>query len=472
MADRVQDYLRAVGEQIRWKRARAVVLRELEGHLSDQAAAFAAEGETEETACRRAVEEMGDPVEVGVALDRVHRPRPQWGTLLLALGITLLGGALRVYLTAGSGYDAANPLRTALALVLGGVALVGMYLLDYTWFLRHARGVYVSAVLLGLLALALSPRVNSASYYTRYVVLLYPAVYALWLYRWRGKGWTGFLAALLGGGPLLAVCLLAPYLFGAAQFLAVGAALLAAAGGMDWFGLGRGRTLAAVGALGAAGLCAAAWLIFAKGVFLQRLVMLLHPENDPLGAGYQAIQTRKALAAARLWGSGTVMEGPYSFEQTVPGWNQDLFLTTVVYKLGWGVVCLLLGLLAALLGVLLWKTLRQKCRGGRLLAWAVLLSLGVQAACGAALNMGYVLFSVSPPLVVGNLAAVVQLALVGLALSVFREDAIARDGSMPRGRDGVHLAFRETAQNGNRIFSVSLIIPEHETNRTMETSYK
>ena len=46
-----------------------------------------------------AVEDMGDPVAVGADLDRLHRPRPQWGMLGLTLALLLVGGWLRYALT-------------------------------------------------------------------------------------------------------------------------------------------------------------------------------------------------------------------------------------------------------------------------------------------------------------------------------------------------------------------------------------
>lgn len=73
----IQAYLDAVAEQIRWKRAKPVVLSELERHLEDQRDTFASEGCA--NAEQLAVEEMGDPVSVGAELDRIHRPKPQWG---------------------------------------------------------------------------------------------------------------------------------------------------------------------------------------------------------------------------------------------------------------------------------------------------------------------------------------------------------------------------------------------------------
>ncbi len=71
----IQEYLTAVEEQIRWKRARPVVTQELKRHLKDQRDAFA-------EAERLAVAEMGDPVSVGTELDHTHRLRSSWGIFI------------------------------------------------------------------------------------------------------------------------------------------------------------------------------------------------------------------------------------------------------------------------------------------------------------------------------------------------------------------------------------------------------
>ena len=75
----VNEYLETVGGQIRWRRARRVLLRELSDHIADQAAAFEAEGRSPEEALAGAVAEMGEPEAVGRELDRLHRPRNRWG---------------------------------------------------------------------------------------------------------------------------------------------------------------------------------------------------------------------------------------------------------------------------------------------------------------------------------------------------------------------------------------------------------
>lgn len=69
--------------------------------------------------------------------------------------------------------------------------------------------------------------------------------------------------------------------------------------------------------------------------------------------------------------------------------------------------------------------LRNQLR--RILALAMVLTLGLQAAGSVILNLDFVFGSVYMPFLVGNLHMVLDMGLVGLALSAFRGAPIARD---------------------------------------------
>ena len=92
MPDRIEAFIGAVAAEIRWKKARPVLTEEIRTHLLDQRDAYAAQGMTEDAAQAEAVRQMGDPVALGTDLDRIHRPRPQWGLLALALALVALAG--------------------------------------------------------------------------------------------------------------------------------------------------------------------------------------------------------------------------------------------------------------------------------------------------------------------------------------------------------------------------------------------
>ena len=437
----IRDYLDTAAAQIRWKRARTVVVRELETHLEDQRNEFQAEGHSPEEAERLAVEEMGDPVAVGTDLDRLHRPRPQWGMLALTLALLLAGSWLRYALTrAGAPWgEDLDPIRCALSAAVGAAVLMGAYFLDVSRLLRWARWVYIGGIIAGVLSLHLSPNVNNASYFTRYVVLFYPAVYAFWLYACRGKGWQGLLAAVAGGIPLAAIGVMAPFLQGVIQLLVIGCFLLLLAIWMGWFTVPRRQGMAAVGGLAAAMAGAVLWMLLGAGYNASRIQILLHPETDPMGSGYQSIMTQRVLEASRLVGEGselpirleTIRGRELLPEMMLPEWNHDFLPTTMVYKLGWLPYLLLLAALAALFLWMLRRCACQRSQSGKLLALAVVGTLAVQSAFAVVLNLGFVLFSAQLPLVTGNLHSVADCALIGLALSAFRSESILRDTAMP-----------------------------------------
>lgn len=447
MPETIEGYLEAVQEQIRWKRARPVLLRELERHLEDQRDDFLKEGNSPEEAERLAVQDMGDPVTVGMELDAVHRPRPQWRLLGLTLALALAGAALRaVFLQSGNGVTypiRSVALRNSLAaLGLGTAAMFMMYFLDVSRLARHARAVYAGALAAGLLTLWIFPHVQKVAYYTRYVVLLYPVAYALWLYSFRGKGWRGLILTVLGGVLLAAVCAMAPSVMGLLLLLSSGLVLTLCAAWRDWYGLGRRKGLCAV--LGA--VFSVLGCLFFRGYLTAlsgRLRIALHPELDANGRGFTGwilrqlleglppIQSRPDVSSAAfgLWGSPIQL-------------GHDFLPAQMAVRWGWLPLLLLMAALAALPAWLLAKGLRQRYLLGRFVVLTVVLTLAGRLLLSAALNLGFVLFSASLPLVVGNLQTVLDMALIGLALSVFRGESISREGPAGPLRPGKRLRIR------------------------------
>ena len=443
----IQSYLETVASQIRWKRARPVVTLELERHLEDQRDAFAAEGH--ENAEQMALDEMGDPVKLGVELDSIHRPAPQYGLLALTILFAFAGAMLRIWLTADwKQYNMdIDPRITLLAFGIGCAALLLGYFLDYARLGVHGRKVYAGALLVGVVMLITSPHSNGVAYYAGYLTLCYPVVYAFWLYTCRRKGWMGLMLSIIGGIPLAVICVLVPNTFGLLMLLTTGVILLIAAAWNDWFALGRRKSLLSVL------LCAAiiAGIIFgcliSSGSGLRRWDIALHPEQDPLGAGYQAYTIRQTLGVSQWIGEGTWSSeiSARPFERTVPACGGDGLLTTLIYKMGWLPFLIVVAAFMALAGWLVYRCLKHKSQLGKVVVLAVVITLFMQALCSVAWNLGFTLFSAAFPMVVGNLNTVIDMWLIGLALSVFRGEHIARDqmcdgkSSLPHYRIEIHI---------------------------------
>ena len=152
---KLEEYLSAVTEQIRCKKVRESVSDELREHIEDQAAAYAADGMFEEEALEKAVRDMGDPVETGVSLDRVHRPRMSADILILAGIIAVFSIAVHAalavcrseYTISGMTYLEKHIIYT----VMGYLLMMLVYRLDYSIFARWGRqiaGGFLAAVII------------------------------------------------------------------------------------------------------------------------------------------------------------------------------------------------------------------------------------------------------------------------------------------------------------------------------------
>ena len=382
----VQAYLSAVGARIRWRRARRPLLEELAAHIDDQAADYRAQGMGEEEALERAVAEMGDPEAVGRDLDRLHRPDCRWELALGAL-LLLLAGVYLQYLVyrEGKAWMMEHYARQAENALAALAALGAAWLSDCTRLLRRRWTAPALLLLgcLGALLLGLPSQIRMWSVQS-YWSLLLPVLYAACLCRLRDRGgWT----ALFCG---------------------------AAAVWLGWSRAGRGRGLllawGPAGALGA--LCGAA----GSSHGARWLSAFLHPETDPVGAGFLYLSLRED--------PGRVLRSPID--------NGSDYLLAFLSR-QWGrwmfaAAALLLLLTAALL---LRRIGRLHSRSGKLLALSCLLPLLLQGAVYLLFNMGWwpgAPLSL-PFLSYGGTYLVLDAALLGGLLSVFRMDALLRDGA-------------------------------------------
>ena len=87
----MDEYLKIVLEQIRCKKARPYIRQELQDHIEDQIEANVSAGLNRTDAEKEAVKDMGDPVEAGLSLDRIHKPQIAWKLLLIISTISVIG---------------------------------------------------------------------------------------------------------------------------------------------------------------------------------------------------------------------------------------------------------------------------------------------------------------------------------------------------------------------------------------------
>ena len=204
----LEEYLNTLTEQIRCKQAREAVREEIEGHINDQIEECLQEGMTKEEAEIYAVKQMGDPVETGVSLDRVHRPKVAWSMLVLIGVLSILGTMVQYLISVNCENTIGFNLSSHLVYTLAGFLIMAlMYYLDYSFFGKY--GKVMAVIFLGFMFLQvffLGREVNGARIFAnigghslslKMLMLLYIPVFGGVLYSYRDGGYKAVVKSMI-----------------------------------------------------------------------------------------------------------------------------------------------------------------------------------------------------------------------------------------------------------------------------------
>lgn len=430
---KLEEYVSIVTEQVRCVKVREMIGEELRDHILDQAEAYEAEGMFEEEAMEKAVREMGDPVETGVSLDRIHRPKISAGILILVGLISLMSiavhAALGVYTqevpAAGYGYMRHH----AVYIVLGYLMMLIVYRLDYSVLSRLARPL--AAAFLAMLWIGrcwfgiwingaqLYIRMGTALLYVPAVLMLYVPLFGGVLYSYRGTGWKGmlqiFLWALIPAGLAFRIPAFSQGVILWASFVI----LTAVAVWKGWYRIRRRTALSVLGLL-----MAAPPLLFLGAGMLGRLAsyqsariqafLTNHPDGN-----YLVNQMREILAGGRLLGGDA--DRVVQIAQ-LPGFNNDYILVSMISVYGILAGCLAVALVFFLILKIFRVSFGQKNQLGMILGCGCGVVYLLQAGLSVGMNLGLLptTASVLPFFSSGGSSILVSYMLLGLVLSVYR----------------------------------------------------
>ena len=429
----IQAYVDTVCSKIRWKSARKVVAEELQDHILEQKAAFQATGMSEEEAKRQAIAEMGDGASVGEALDEIHRPQSQWKMICVVALLMAAGGYDRMTTDA-----AMHPFwQIALLPMMVGVFLCA-YLWDMTQLMKY-RAWIVSGT--GIICLLLFGGAgNGACDFVFGADAVLMASVALWmplpflsLMGWmRNKGIRGYLGcwlalgvgvlSLLGCGRMSNVLL-----FGIAAWGSFCTAVSA-----DWFGIGRRRGIRLFFGMSLLAVIGAGLAFLLLPVLRFRLEQAVRRMGDMAdGTSIYGLWMEQLWESSRWIGAGELpadMKNLASIDWQGQRQNEWL-LAQMAYVHGKWMVAGILTLFAVFFVQSFRQIRRQKSVFARMAAWAVWITLLFQVVCCVAFQMGCLLIApyAMPFLSDGGAALLMNAALMGILLSIFRRGDILRD---------------------------------------------
>jgi rod shape determining protein RodA len=357
-----------------------------------------------------------------------------WSFVLL-LGIIAGVGYAALY-SAGGGAPEPYAAKHAIRFGFGLVVMLGIALVDIRVIARFAWLGYLGA--LALLALVLVHG-NVGKGAQRWIDLgllqLQPSelmkimlvlALAAWFHRasWERVGNPLFLVppAIMVAIPV-ALILKQPNLGTALIMAVLGAAVFFAAGVRLWK-----FALVAVGA----GLAAPIALEQMHDYQRARITTFLDPESDPLGAGYNIIQSKIALGSGGIWGKG-FLQGTQGHLNFLPEKQTDFIFTMLAEEFGLAGALAVLALLSLVVVFCFLVAFRSRHQFGRLLG----IGLGTNFFLYVFVNVAMVTGSIPvggvplPLISHGGSAMLTTMLGFGLLLSVHvhrdAEFGVARD---------------------------------------------
>lgn len=438
-----EEYLNLVEEQIRFRRAREGVRRELAAHIDDQTEYFRSQGMDISEAEEAAVCEMGDPVETGNRMDAIYRPKMAWKSIAAIILISLVTFFLQYVLT-NSMPDALNmysawlpggAAKNLLMHIMGWGVMIGVCYLDYTRIGKYA-GVLMIGGCVGILLLAkfCAMPVNGANYWfvgygysvsVRMVCFLFLPLYGAVLYRYRGQGYKGLFAGALWMLPSLWILRMESAIM---IIVIVGSTYLVMLTAAVWKGWFRVPKSAAVAGLWlGAGALVYGWMNYIKffGPAYQAARLGIFEDAFLLKGGdtVTSVMMRKLLAGSRLFGTKKGFIG--DAEGIMYPGEYALSLICAFYGI---LAAVVLTAVIALLFLHFFKmSFRQKNQLGMIMGTGCSTVFLVQLLLYIMGNLGMLLSGASycPFLGYGGSGAVVTYILLGILLSIYRYEDVA-----------------------------------------------
>lgn len=424
---RMEEYMEKLISQIRCKKARPYIEREIKDHIEEQIAFNKSKGMADEEAEKNAVMDMGDPIEVGISMDKIHKPQLSL-RLLAVVGILSVFGIMVQYSIfqvmklqpQGQGTYGQDLAGFVTSIILGLTIMCGIYYIDYTIIAKYSK-------IIGLLIIFAGITFCGSYYFLGFrrlrfsvsaLMMLYVPIYGGILYKYRDGGKKAFFKAILWMLVPIVLTFRMPNLVVAGILLISMLVLLTASLIKGWFQMPVKRTIVCLWA----------------GFMVLPMVMLFVMYSCHLLADYQVARIRSFYLAS---GDGfyqtsmlrTLCENiPWIGKSgknvvgSLPEFNTDYIFSYILNSYGSIAGMVVIAMLAVLVMAIFGASIKQKNELGMMMGFGCgmifLLNILINLLC----TMGVIppASAFLPFFSVGKSNIILSYALIGMVMSIYR----------------------------------------------------
>jgi cell division protein FtsW (lipid II flippase) len=418
--DAKQTFLNEITLQIKSKEAKQFVSDELKNHLKQAELYWIKKGLSDSEAEAKAIEQMGSATKLGIEMNKLHRPRLDWWTLLL-LGCTLLLGFLPLFALLENGFLASTIFiqNKAVIVLLGALVAIGTMFIDYRRWQSKGWLFYGIGNLILFMIIFFSNRMINGVPRIELGPLTIESLMAIpfFLLAWasffqqkRLKVWQFIMLFLLPLFLLFSIPSLSTvYIYSIMVFVM-----------FLWSQFSRKikLILSSSAVIMALLISVVSWK-YLKPYQKERLLGFLAPEEYASTSGNLYIRIDELLSKAGWFGYA----GQTKF---LPEAHTDYVFVTFTYYFGWIFAAVLVLILSMLAGRIIFVSLKIKDSFGKLLLIGAVALYIAQLATNVAMTLGLIpLFAVSLPFMsYGLMPTVLNAMLIGIVLSIYRRKDI------------------------------------------------
>jgi len=430
------EYMNTLMEQINNKRAKKLVEKEIRNHIDEQTEAYEAEGLNHINAENEAIKQMGNPVDTGINLNRIHRAQMPYSLLAIAFLLTVTGVLMQavIFPQMGSQYssDIFNSYlgKTIIYNIIGFIIIIVILHIDYSFIAAHSMALYVLYLIASIVISIYLKNYSQNRMDAYYTTILFPVVLAGLIYRFRKRKTIGLIKCILLS--LFALWLpsfvFSPIASGLVETIIVIACVLTFAILRNVFAGNKKFQLAVLWTtITVSGIITAFFIYISISINsishsyrLIRLISTLFPAKYANGSGYQIFNTRNSTKMFSFFGNSSL---PVKA-------NTDLYSTYILnsifsyFGIAIGIIVIAALLFFAFKAIVISN--KQSNRIGLLIGITCSISILLRVLVYIGINFGYSLWTTTsiPFLPFGFLSTIINAVYIGLILSVFRNTNI------------------------------------------------
>jgi len=432
----MEKYLEKLLLQIRCKKARPYIAEEIRDHIESQIEDNLSSGMAYEEAEKNAVADMGDPVAVGISLDKIHKPKVNWKLLAMAGILSILGILVQQSLCYHyRHYELPDYLQAMIqptmtgfvgSVVLGFFVMCCIYFVDYTTIAKYSKVIGLSIIVLGILS-NFGVVTNGVRYYIGFgmfrisvvsLLMFYIPIYGAILYKYRNGGRGSLFISLVWLVVPVGIAFRLPNIVASAVLMISMLIQLTVAIKKGWYRVPVKKTIGIL------------WGVFA----VLPIVSLFAMYSMHLLAAYQEARIQAFLTQSgdafyltdvlRTFSDNIVLFGNSGNDVIgmIPDISSDYIFSYIINSYGSMAGILVVGILTVLVGFVFSAVLKQKNEMGMVMGIGCGMVLILNIILNLFGSLGWIppASSFLPFFSVGKSNMVLCYALVGLVMSIYR----------------------------------------------------